>query len=152
MRSIAVIGTDAVEARLGGYSGPGIEPVSILDGIKQKAGAGVTVRHAAGPGRVVRDLVAVPAEHFRSSATARLRQDCRGEYFDNNRLTGPPRLQRTRSARRFPLDAELARPGHSVRLVFGALDGHADRARRWRETASASKATTAIGSSSTTRW
>src|SRR4029450_10670740 len=33
-RSVAVIGTDATEARLGGYSGPGNTPVSILAGIR----------------------------------------------------------------------------------------------------------------------
>ncbi|HEX9564630.1 MAG TPA: glycoside hydrolase family 3 protein, partial [Gemmatimonadaceae bacterium] len=32
--SIAVIGTDATEARPGGYSGPGVQRVSILDGIR----------------------------------------------------------------------------------------------------------------------
>ncbi len=34
-KSIAVIGSDAVEARLGGYSGPGNDPISILDGLKE---------------------------------------------------------------------------------------------------------------------
>ena len=37
--SIAVIGADATEARLGGYSGPGIDKVSILDGIRAQLGA-----------------------------------------------------------------------------------------------------------------
>lgn len=48
-RSIAVVGPDAVEARLGGYSGPGIAKVSLLDGIRERAGA--AVRYAAGCGR-----------------------------------------------------------------------------------------------------
>jgi beta-glucosidase len=47
---VAVIGTDATEARLGGYSGPGNSKVSILDGIRAKVGAG-RVRFAEGPGR-----------------------------------------------------------------------------------------------------
>jgi len=34
IRTIAVIGEDATEARLGGYSGPGINKISILDGIR----------------------------------------------------------------------------------------------------------------------
>jgi beta-glucosidase len=33
-KKILVVGTDAVDARLGGYSGPGNKKVSILDGIK----------------------------------------------------------------------------------------------------------------------
>src|SRR5262245_23107018 len=36
IRSIAVIGEDATEARLGGYSSTGIRKVSILDGIREK--------------------------------------------------------------------------------------------------------------------
>lgn len=36
LRRIAVIGADAVDARLGGYSGPGRSKVSILDGIRRK--------------------------------------------------------------------------------------------------------------------
>ena len=44
--SIAVIGTDAVEARLGGYSGPGNGKISILDGIKERAGSGIKISYA----------------------------------------------------------------------------------------------------------
>ncbi len=94
VRSIGVIGTDAVEARLGGYSGPGLEPVSILDGIKRKAGTGVTVRHADGPGRVVRDLVVIPAEHFSITRDGKTEPGLSGDYWDNNTFTGAPRLQR----------------------------------------------------------
>ena len=35
-RTIAVIGADATEARLGGYTGPGNDKVNILDGIKKR--------------------------------------------------------------------------------------------------------------------
>jgi beta-glucosidase len=50
-RSIAVIGPDAVEARLGGYSGPGIRKVALLDAVRQRAGANASVRYAEGCGR-----------------------------------------------------------------------------------------------------
>lgn len=93
-RSIAVIGADATEARLGGYSGPGNEPVSILDGITQRAGPGVAVRHADGPGRVIRDLVVVPAEQFAVTREGKTQPGLWGEYWDNNTLTGGPRLSR----------------------------------------------------------
>src|SRR5205085_5218860 len=49
LRSIAVIGTDAAEARLGGYSGPGIHRVSILEAIRERLGSRGTVRYAPGP-------------------------------------------------------------------------------------------------------
>jgi beta-glucosidase len=95
IRSIAVIGTDATEARLGGYSGPGIRPVSILDGVRAKVGSNVAVHRAPGPGRIVRDHVVVPAERLSSVVNGTRASGLRGEYFDNNRLTGEPRVVRT---------------------------------------------------------
>jgi beta-glucosidase len=87
LRSVAVIGGDAAEARLGGYSGSGNDKVSILDGIRARLGAGATVRFAAGPGREIREFVTVPASAFTGGLA--------GEYWDNNRLEGTPRLTRT---------------------------------------------------------
>ncbi|HEX7122433.1 MAG TPA: glycoside hydrolase family 3 N-terminal domain-containing protein [Gemmatimonadaceae bacterium] len=90
--SLAVIGQDAVEARLGGYSGPGNAPVSILDGLRARLGDTV-VRYAPGPGRLSPEYHVVPSTYLRQpddSATG-----VRGEYFDNNRLEGEPRVVRT---------------------------------------------------------
>jgi len=95
LRSIAVIGTDAVEARLGGYSGPGIANVSILDGIREKVGSRADVRYAPGPGRRTREVVRVPADSLRSVSEGRPVPGLTGEYFDNIRLGGQPRLVRT---------------------------------------------------------
>jgi beta-glucosidase len=92
-RSLAVIGVDATEARLGGYSGPGIKPVSILNGIRARGSP--VVRFAPGPGRISRDYVVVPSEHLASTDSGRRVRGLHGEYFDNNRLTGVPRLTRT---------------------------------------------------------
>lgn len=94
VRSMAVIGVDATEARLGGYSGPGNAPVSILDGIRRRAGAAVEVRHAPGPGRVVRDLVVVPAEAFATVRDGATQPGLTGQYWDNNAFAGAPRLTR----------------------------------------------------------
>jgi beta-glucosidase len=93
--SIAVIGVDADEARLGGYSGPGNQKVSILDGIKRLAGSGVTVRYVPGPGRTIKDVDVVPATQLSSGQAAQPVRGLAGEYFDNPRLEGPPRLTRT---------------------------------------------------------
>jgi beta-glucosidase len=93
LRSIAVLGADATEARLGGYSERGVAPVSILDGIRAAAGAGTQVRHAPGPGRFPTAPVVVPDEYF--SRPGGQGPGIHGEYFDNNRLAGPPRLTRT---------------------------------------------------------
>jgi beta-glucosidase len=92
-QSIAVIGEDATEARLGGYSGPGNAKVSILDGIRAKA-TGATVRYAAGPGRIARDHVVVPAAQLSTVSAGRSTPGLSAEYFDTNRLDGSPRVRR----------------------------------------------------------
>ena len=95
LRSVAVLGADAVEARLGGYSGPGNRPVAILDGVRARLGAAGVVRHARGPGRVTPTHVVVPAAQLRTMADGRPVSGLRGEYFDNPRLEGTPRVVRT---------------------------------------------------------
>jgi len=98
VRSIAVIGVDAAEARLGGYSGPGNRKVSVLEGIstalRARAADGI-VRYAPGPGRVSRESVVVPPDALSSADSGRTVRGLRGEYFDNNRLDGSPRIVRT---------------------------------------------------------
>jgi len=93
--SIAVIGVDAEEARLGGYSGPGNQKVSILDGIRHAVGAAATVRYAPGPGRSVREFDVIPASQLSSGPAAQSVRGLSGEYFDNPQLQGTPRLTRT---------------------------------------------------------
>jgi beta-glucosidase len=94
VKSVAVIGADATEARLGGYSGPGSSKVSILDGIRRALGA-ARVRFAPGPGRTVREFEVVPATALASGAAGQEARGLAAEYFDNPRLEGAPRLTRT---------------------------------------------------------
>jgi beta-glucosidase len=95
MPSLAVIGTDAVEARLGGYSGAGNRKVSILDGIREKLGPKAKVNYAPGPGRITREHVLIPAASLTTNTDGKPSPGLRGEYFDNNRLEGAPKLVRT---------------------------------------------------------
>jgi beta-glucosidase len=94
LKSLAVIGTDAAEARLGGYSGPGIKKTSILEGIREALGKGTIVRFVGGPGRVAREYVVVPSENLHARTGGDPERGLRGEYFDNNRLEGQPRVTR----------------------------------------------------------
>lgn len=50
LRSLAVIGPNAAKVRLGGYSGDPLNPVSVLDGIRQKVGDSLEILHAEGCG------------------------------------------------------------------------------------------------------
>lgn len=84
IESVAVLGTDAVEARLGGYSGPGVQPVSILEALRAKLSP-ARVRYAPGPGRDARRRETVPATSL---------PGLRGEYFDNATFAGSPRVTR----------------------------------------------------------
>ncbi|MEO7084837.1 MAG: glycoside hydrolase family 3 C-terminal domain-containing protein, partial [Gemmatimonadaceae bacterium] len=94
-RNIAVIGADAEEARLGGYSGAGIEKISIVDGVREAVARGATVRFAPGPGRITKEYAIVPAENLSVKTDSGMKRGLRGEYFDNNRLDGSPRVVRT---------------------------------------------------------
>jgi beta-glucosidase len=95
IRSVAVIGADATEARLGGYSGPGIKRVSIVDGIREKLGTSARIRFVAGPGRVTREYAVIPSDQLASTSNGQRVKGLTGEYFDNNRLEGTPRVVRT---------------------------------------------------------
>ena len=110
--ALAVIGSDAVEARLGGYSGPGIAKVSILDGIRQKLGTGAVVRHAPGPGRTTREFAVIPADALSSTSNGATVPGLLAEYFDNNRLEGQPRIVRTDS--RMDFRWTLSSPGRGI--------------------------------------
>lgn len=89
LKTIAVIGTDAVEARLGGYSGPGNERVTILDGIKKRVGS-VKVNYASGCGRENEEWRTVPSRYLSHDRKSGLN----AEYFNNVSLKGAPDVQR----------------------------------------------------------
>ncbi len=94
IRSIAVIGTDADEARLGGYSSDGNAKVSIARGVLEKLGAGVSVRYAPGPGRASVEYVPVPTSALVAITGGIRTPGLAAEYFDNNTLAGDPRVKR----------------------------------------------------------
>ncbi|MDH7460469.1 glycoside hydrolase family 3 N-terminal domain-containing protein [Chitinophagaceae bacterium 26-R-25] len=99
-KKLAVIGVDAVEARLGGYSGPGNTPVSILKGITEKAGKN-QVSYAPGPGREHTQWLPVPGTFLSSEQDGKKMQGLKGEYFNNVNLQGEPTLVRTDRAVQF---------------------------------------------------
>jgi beta-glucosidase len=112
LAAIAVVGADAIEARLGGYSGPGTERVSILAGIREALGSRTTVHHAPGPGRVASEHVVVPAEQLRWDSAGQPVAGLRGEYFDNPWFDGTPRL--VRSDRTVDFGWTLNSPGPGI--------------------------------------
>jgi beta-glucosidase len=92
---VALIGVDADEVRLGDYSGPGNHNVTIRAGLERALGRVAAVRYAPGPGRTVREFDVVPAAQLASQMNGQAAQGLTGEYFDNPKLEGVPRLTRT---------------------------------------------------------
>ena len=92
--AIAVIGPDAVEARLGGYSAPGERRISILDGLRAGAGARGRVRYEAGPGRATIEYLPVPGGALAHDSAGVRRPGLRADYYDNITLSGPAQLVR----------------------------------------------------------
>ncbi len=90
IRSLAVIGVDATEARLGGYSGPGNGKVSILEGIRQKAGSNTKIIYAPGCGRTTNEFVVIPSKQLRYNGSEGLQ----GEYFTSVTASGEPVVRR----------------------------------------------------------
>jgi beta-glucosidase len=95
IKSIAVIGMDAEEARLGGYSGPGINPVSILQGINNKVGNTCKINYAPGCGRATENFITIPTDNLFHIQQGKNIPGLKGEYFNNTSLKGEPALIRT---------------------------------------------------------
>lgn len=90
IKMIAVIGPDAAEVRLGGYSGPGNDPVSILDGIKNRAGEDINVSYALGCHRSDIHYTIIPQEYLSCSAEGKSQRGLYGEYFNNISFSEKP--------------------------------------------------------------
>jgi beta-glucosidase len=87
---IAVIGPDATEGRLGGYSRPGGEVVTILQGLTREAGISTEVVYSRGCERVTSEVVPVPAEYLFHQENGSLQPGLIGAYFDNISFAGNP--------------------------------------------------------------
>ncbi|HRG83014.1 MAG TPA: glycoside hydrolase family 3 N-terminal domain-containing protein, partial [Chitinophagaceae bacterium] len=89
IKRIAVIGSDAEEARLGGYSGPGNKVVSILKGLQELKGKNNIFYHP-GVGRKSEEYLVIPE----SQLIAEGKNGLQAAYYNNVSLTGKPFLSR----------------------------------------------------------
>lgn len=94
IRSIAVIGEDADEARLGGYSGPGNGKVSILKGIQAKLGKQVNVIYKKGCVRYTKTWKAIGSKYLSHAENGVQKPGLTGHYFNNITLSGTPAFSR----------------------------------------------------------
>ncbi len=112
IHSIAVIGEDAVAARLGGYSGPGVNKTNILDGIKQRAGNNIKILYAEGADVFSNDWKIVPAKYLSSDNAKGLK----AEYFSNITLSGNADVTRIDTSINFQWT--LSSPDRKIPLDF----------------------------------
>jgi len=91
VKKILVVGRDAVDARLGGYSGPGNKKVSILDGIKNFVkNKNIEIIYSKGIDWDLKNFATVPTEFLSSENEKGLM----GSYFSNSDLKGNPVFER----------------------------------------------------------
>ncbi len=93
-KRIAVIGPDADEARLGGYSGLGNNPVSILAGIQQRAGQNIKVGYAKGCERTETTYLPVDKEVLFHRENSELKPGLKGMYFSSVNFSEKPLFER----------------------------------------------------------
>lgn len=86
VKSIAVVGINAANSEFGDYSGaPVNEPISVLQGIRNRIGDQVKIVHA--PWKSAKDgLELIQGDNFPEGLKA--------EYFDNMELKGTPKVRR----------------------------------------------------------
>jgi beta-glucosidase len=90
LNKIALIGTDAKESRLGGYSGPGNGKVSIEEGLRERLGTNATILFAEGPGRNEHSYQPLPKQVLWHKKNNENRPGLAFDVFDNIDLKGVP--------------------------------------------------------------
>lgn len=116
--TLALIGTDAVEGRLGGYSGPGNGIVNIKDAIAQKW-KGTKLLYAEGYERMGQDFVTVPESQLFHTRNGKTAPGLWAEYFDQANVTGQPKL--TRVDKQIQFKWTLYAPDEALRKDFYAV-------------------------------
>lgn len=91
IQSLAIIGPDAVEARLGGYAGEGYQKINMLDAIKEKLGSKTLVYYSEGVGRYDSSYKVISKEFLSSNGKPGLE----AVYFSGRDMSGKPDLVRT---------------------------------------------------------
>ena len=91
-KSIAIIGEDAATVRLGGYSGPAKNPISILNAIKKQAGSNVKISYAKGAEVMYKNYDVVASAYLKNLKNE---EGLSAAYFNNIDLSGNPAVEKT---------------------------------------------------------
>ncbi|MFN6085003.1 MAG: glycoside hydrolase family 3 N-terminal domain-containing protein [Fluviicola sp.] len=93
-QKIAVIGPDANEARLGGYSGPGNNPISILDGLRYQSELRTEINYSKGCERIEVKYLPIEKEVLFHIENNVLKSGLMGSYFTQIDFLEAPVFQR----------------------------------------------------------
>ena len=91
--SIALIGYDVKAKRLGGYSGPGNNIVSLYDGVKNAIGE-ENIHYAAGVPLGSKTYQVVATDFLSTTKDGKKIEGLSANYFDNIKLEGAPKVSR----------------------------------------------------------
>lgn len=94
IQSITLIGPDAIEARLGGYSGAGNEKVNILQGL-QSLLPQTKIRYSAGIPRNTPSYTVVPETALSHTNSNQKINGLKGYYYSSIDLSGKPIVEKT---------------------------------------------------------
>jgi beta-glucosidase len=87
IKSVALIGYDADTVRLGGYSGPGAQKISILQGMKERFPADIQINFSKGIEELITsDFQMITSDYFPNGLTT--------DYFNNSNFEGTPVITR----------------------------------------------------------
>ncbi len=92
-KKVALIGFDAKEARLGGYSGPGNKVVSMYDGLVAKIGK-ENINYAPGVPLKEQNYQTVDKTYLSTEESGKKAVGLSAEYYDNISLKGTPTVKR----------------------------------------------------------
>jgi beta-glucosidase len=92
-QKVALIGHDVKTVRLGGYSGPGIDLVSMYDGVVNKIGA-EQINYAEGVALKEENHKVIPSKYLSTTKDGKVVEGLKGDYFDNITFSGSPKVER----------------------------------------------------------
>ncbi|WP_343659049.1 glycoside hydrolase family 3 N-terminal domain-containing protein [Chryseobacterium sp.] len=91
IKKILMVGTDAVDARLGGYSGPGNKKVNILEGLKNYVkNKDIEIIYSKGIDWNIKDFTTISDKYLSSEN----KKGLKGMYFSNTDLKGNPAFEK----------------------------------------------------------
>jgi len=115
-KQILLVGEDAIEARLGGYSGTGNNKINILEGLKNAVSNNVKVNYVKGSSRELQSYIPIDSQFLSVNQKAGLM----GSYYRGLQFSGNPIKEVNDKAVNFswtlyPPDEQLQLDDYSVR-------------------------------------